>query len=295
MPPTLVSVQVIPPMSMSLSVVAASIDNGAGHSHALGNRVHGWLADVWNVGSLPDNMTTLPLSEPGGSVDTTGIIVQTNSQGIGHFYYLPPEVSGRDLISVSVPAQPAIVPITAPVDVGLPAQAFILLPASSMYEQIGNDPPNYHPMSHYGTPQAIASLEDAAGDYIAFQNGSVKLQAIRLVLAAWNVSLPIDVLHINDISLPLGGLFDIHGDWSAEHLSHRSGKEVDIRTNHLVGDPRDPTKRVVGIANPPNAFVDGLSKRAHLIQFQLMCRALTHRGAKLLPHGPPAPHLHAKF
>ena len=35
-------------------------------------------------------------------------------------------------------------------------------------------------------------------------------------------------IRINDISLPLGGYFDINGDWRGDHVSHRTGKDVDI-------------------------------------------------------------------
>ena len=36
------------------------------------------------------------------------------------------------------------------------------------------------------------------------------------------------VLDVNDISLRWGGLFDIHGDWSVPHRTHRTGRTVDI-------------------------------------------------------------------
>jgi len=37
-------------------------------------------------------------------------------------------------------------------------------------------------------------------------------------------------LNINDISLPNGGRFDINGEWTGSHSTHRVGRAVDIRT-----------------------------------------------------------------
>ncbi len=36
------------------------------------------------------------------------------------------------------------------------------------------------------------------------------------------------MLGINDMSLPLGGLFDIYHNWHPPHNSHRKGTSVDI-------------------------------------------------------------------
>ena len=36
------------------------------------------------------------------------------------------------------------------------------------------------------------------------------------------------LISFNDVSLPLGGLFDIHGNWSPPHSTHREGLDVDL-------------------------------------------------------------------
>jgi hypothetical protein len=43
------------------------------------------------------------------------------------------------------------------------------------------------------------------------------------------------MIFINDISLPLGGRFDIKGKWSGskDHQYHRFGKDVDIRSSTI--------------------------------------------------------------
>jgi hypothetical protein len=37
-------------------------------------------------------------------------------------------------------------------------------------------------------------------------------------------------LNINDISLERGGLFDIKGNWSPPHKTHREGRDTDVRS-----------------------------------------------------------------
>ena len=34
---------------------------------------------------------------------------------------------------------------------------------------------------------------------------------------------------VNDVSLPWGGLLDIHSDWGEPHCGHREGKHIDVR------------------------------------------------------------------
>ena len=34
---------------------------------------------------------------------------------------------------------------------------------------------------------------------------------------------------VNDVSLPWGGLLDIHSNWSEPHCGHREGKHIDVR------------------------------------------------------------------
>ncbi len=41
-------------------------------------------------------------------------------------------------------------------------------------------------------------------------------------------------MRINDISLPLGSLFDVNGTWLNPHVSHRVGKDVDIENGNLA-------------------------------------------------------------
>jgi hypothetical protein len=38
---------------------------------------------------------------------------------------------------------------------------------------------------------------------------------------------PADIVYTG-LSLPLGGLFDINGDWNSPHCAHREGRNADI-------------------------------------------------------------------
>ena len=38
-------------------------------------------------------------------------------------------------------------------------------------------------------------------------------------------------LYYNDLSLPLGGLFDVDTNWACCHDEHRAGRDLDLRTD----------------------------------------------------------------
>ena len=48
-----------------------------------------------------------------------------------------------------------------------------------------------------------------------------------------------ELLNINDISLPRGGLFDIQGHWGSPHISHREGRDVDVKSTAIPVDNRE--------------------------------------------------------
>jgi len=73
------------------------------------------------------------------------------------------------------------------------------------------------PNSNYGIPDAVRAVSQAVRSY-AEELG----MASDIFLAAI------------DMSLPLGGLFDINGNWSSPHELHRAGKSVDF--SHFYRD-----------------------------------------------------------
>ena len=70
----------------------------------------------------------------------------------------------------------------------------------------------YHPFNHYGTPKAVRGIQAVAKQYHSEHP-------------------QYDVIAINDIGLPLGGIFDLNGNWRGPHFSHSRGNAVDIRGN----------------------------------------------------------------
>lgn len=72
---------------------------------------------------------------------------------------------------------------------------------------------NHRDQSHYGRPELHAFIELAASLY----NEDTTIPAANK-----------GRLGINDMSTPLGGKFDIRGNWGGSHASHRLGVDVDV-------------------------------------------------------------------
>ncbi len=88
------------------------------------------------------------------------------------------------------------------------------------------------PNNHAGTndpciPQAQAPTS------LHFQNhlGQTRLNEAVVTIADVMSRDAGILLRVNDMSLPSGGLFDFHNDWSTLHLDHRIGLAVDIPFN----------------------------------------------------------------
>jgi len=61
----------------------------------------------------------------------------------------------------------------------------------------------------------------------AYHGTRFTLQMIPLIAENYLV-LSGRMLSVNDMSLPKGGLFDIRGNWSSPHQTHREGRDADI-------------------------------------------------------------------
>jgi hypothetical protein len=69
-----------------------------------------------------------------------------------------------------------------------------------------------HPVNHLGTPAAITGIQSVAAQY--------------------RTEFPDQpVIAINDIGLPLGGIFDLNSNWNTPHGSHGRGRAADVRGN----------------------------------------------------------------
>ena len=139
--------------------------------------------------------------------------VETISNGF--LGYVASAFGGLERITAKSMIDDQVRPWISTVTVEVPG--LTALPASTSYDKIGGTP--FHPgppmsandTNHYGAADVIALLPLIAADY-----------------AASFPSRPI--LKYNDISLIFGGLFDVSGQWRPDHKTHRTGREVDIRS-----------------------------------------------------------------
>jgi hypothetical protein len=108
---------------------------------------------------------------------------------------------------------------TATVTIGVPGLQ--PLPSSSEYRLTGtaSQQGQGHLHNHYGGPALLTQIRILAARY----QFAMSLLGSRATLG------------INDMSLPLGGLFDLDGVYTSSngHRLHRFGDSVDIDQNHL--------------------------------------------------------------
>ena len=95
-------------------------------------------------------------------------------------------------------------------------QGLVELTGNAHIKIIHNDP--YHPKVHYGTPAMLQGIRELAKAFFNEYNKKVE---------------------VNDMSLPKGGLFDLNGDWTIPHRTHRAGINADIQTRKMSETERD--------------------------------------------------------
>jgi hypothetical protein len=99
-----------------------------------------------------------------------------------------------------------------------------LLPVSGNYNKIGGTANHYGPPGHPNTDNNHWGLN------------WVNQRIANIALAFQNRCPNEELLQINDMSLPLGGKFDIGGEWIGSHETHRNGRNVDIQSRLMEGD-----------------------------------------------------------
>lgn len=160
-------------------------------------------------------------SRPAGAFSGSNILFsspphgRTGPDGKLAAIYTASKFGGQEKIMVHVTTAPSISTSTL-LEVKVPG--LVLLPGSANYGKVGGTsfhlgpPDSAVDHNHYGATDVISILPSIAIDYAArFQSRSV--------------------IQYNDISLPSGGLFDVGGQWLPPHDTHRTGREVDIRSS----------------------------------------------------------------
>lgn len=319
-----------PNVTVTFAISSADGDatGSAGHDRNHDSpRPHGWLFQLTTQQFLdkndPNHVTTIvdPNSNPpidntpkyavatdglGGDKQTNSIDVVTDQSGQAAFFYITPEISGAELITAVIQAQPSVAQEQLQFEVRIaPDQSGKdlqnLLPTTNLWI-IGQT--NAHNVNHWTAERMVSALTDLASTYTQYQAGDTGQgglqQLINQLASIQNIpatkgfsggrydfpatdtpqtlrhSPPLFVpqspepLLVNDISLNWGGLFDIAGDWSASagHGGHRFGDNADLKSTHLVtGDPR-MSSNAIGDYRFANA-TDQISKTVYSLVTQI--------------------------
>jgi hypothetical protein len=125
-----------------------------------------------------------PLRPAGGFLTPVGT---TDANGKARFVYVRSEFAGRVVVKATLPDHPEAETDEESLNLGY--STFTELPASETYERVGIRAA--HPMAHFATAPMVQRLVQLADSMFA--------RGVRV--------------GINDMSLPLGGRFDIGGRW----------------------------------------------------------------------------------
>ncbi len=202
-----------PRPNVTVSLKAEPFDLAtAGHDHAT---------------SGPNLLNNLTSASPGAFMPT-GQAVQsctTDANGICKASYGVSVISGTYTISAALSNDPStLVSKFLFVRVGATRPPLFPLPEGPGYQLVGswnggsNGVTSQHTLNHFGTAGLDIAIAATALEYFTETGG---------------------VLGINDMSLPLGGLFDIFNNWKPDHHLHRLGTSVDINTHQVNGGAVD--------------------------------------------------------
>jgi len=143
----------------------------------------------------------------GGVEDTCEIVIDASSNGEGECIlpYQASRVSGRVKLVGTVDGETAEDEKT--IDVQIPG--LVPLQGSSLYFLTGNTSPQglRHPDNHFARTSTLVSMQKIALAFFQATNAR---------------------LGVNDMSIEWGGIFDINGNWSPSHCTHRDGVDADI-------------------------------------------------------------------
>jgi hypothetical protein len=143
----------------------------------------------------------------GGVEDTCEIVIDASSNGEGEctLPYQASRVAGPVKLVGTVDGETAEDEKT--IDVQIPG--LVPLQGSSLYFLTGNTSPQgmRHPDNHHARPSTIVIMQKIA--LLFFQATNARLG-------------------VNDMSIEWGGIFDIDGNWSPPHCTHRDGVDADI-------------------------------------------------------------------
>ena len=183
--------------SVTLSV--APRDSGGGHIHGFGAARPRGTFFVAGEDISRDGRDTARVGQIALTLSATG-----EAQPV----YRTSGVGGSEVLTVRVQAEGRVAVKTDSVVVAVPG--LVELTEGGSVDTVG--PTTTHPDSHWGTSLLVQRLRPL-GDSVAAEYGLH--------------------LQVNDMSLRLGGVFDVDSTWHQPHLEHRVGTNADVRTEGL--------------------------------------------------------------
>ncbi|MCL5020907.1 MAG: hypothetical protein M1339_04430 [Bacteroidetes bacterium] len=164
-------------------------------------------------------------------VDGNGVItITTDANGLVKLAYTAPEFAGNVQVTATSTSENARAVDTISVKV---PDLFLMNGGANLITYTSPAAASRHALanSDYGTPATNMLVLNAVKEYADYygMEDDIFLAAI-------------------DMSLPWGGLFDIHGDWLPPHSLHRVGKSVDFSRFY-----RDASGKVISV----DIYIDG--------------------------------------
>jgi T5SS/PEP-CTERM-associated repeat protein len=187
--------------------------------------------------------------------DSPTSVCKTGQDGPGqcHVLWIVDDESGVFRVDAALDANPTInASQNVAVTIGSLSSIATTVPSDACKADVGNgvgyvlvgqfgtdSVQSMHYQNHYGTPMLVKNVKDLASEY--FNNRGKTLQ-------------------VNDMSLPLGGLFDLDNDWLIPHSLHRDGNSVDINTHNTDGSQVDLNlltrfARILGMCPAPEPMI----------------------------------------
>jgi hypothetical protein len=135
---------------------------------------------------------------------------QTDENGEFRTFYFASEIGGieRIIASGGEIKDSADLTVRVPDLYLLPESDYYVKYGTPYYAQFHHTPPSYSDdHTHWGKEELINAIYTIAWNYV-LRGG--------------------EIIYVNDMSLPYGGLFDIQGNWRPPHKTHRTGRNADI-------------------------------------------------------------------
>jgi len=172
----------------------APVEFSGGHNHDGARQNH--------MGSL--NLTTIAFPE-GASQSSAGYTYTSN------------EVGGYEKIIAESLDNSGNVISSASTTVTIKVEALSALTGTSNLLVSGGTTSHLSGTNNYGTSYSLGAIQYAVGQYAS----------------DYSIDSASDIyLAVIDMSLPMGGLFDISGNWQLPHKWHRAGTSVDFSHNY---------------------------------------------------------------